>query len=85
MPYMKIVESMTRLLRMPSEDKKDKEERLVVLEQLKMSMSELEELKVELSNAFIQDQVSGARSCGVQGQVARILNANLNHALSVQK
>lgn len=48
---MKIVESMTRL-RMPSEDKKDEEERLVVLEQLKMSMSELEELKVELSNAF---------------------------------
>lgn len=52
MPHMKIVESMTRLLRMPSEDKKDEEERLVILEQLKMSMSELEELKVELSNAF---------------------------------
>lgn len=49
---MKIVESMTRLLRMPLEDKKDEEERLVVLEQLKMSMSELEELNVELSNAF---------------------------------
>lgn len=52
MPHMKIVESMTRLLRMPSEDKKDEEERLMVLEQLKMSMSELDELKVELSNAF---------------------------------